>query len=111
MKVAISSSGKDLDSQIDPNFGRCPYYLIVETDDMSFEALENESVALERGAGVQSVQFLVSKGVKAVVTGNCGPNAERAISAANVRVLVGQTGTVKDAIERFEREYPRWEAT
>jgi len=55
MKVAISSSGKDLDSQIDPNFGRCPYYLIVETDDMSFEALDNESVALELGAGVQEL--------------------------------------------------------
>ena len=111
MKIAISSTGKDLDSKIDPKFGRCPYYIIVETDDMSFEALDNESVALELGAGVQSVQVLVSKGVKAVVTSTCGPNAERALSAANVRVLVGQTGTVQDAIERFKKEYPRWDAT
>ncbi|MBW1767543.1 MAG: NifB/NifX family molybdenum-iron cluster-binding protein [Deltaproteobacteria bacterium] len=102
MKIAISSTGKDLDSQIDPRFGRCAYFLIVETDDMSFEAFDNENIALGGGAGIQSAQFIASKGAKAVITGNCGPNAVRTLSAAGVELFVGQTKTVKEALEDYK---------
>ncbi len=102
MKVAISSSGKNLDSQIDPRFGRCAYFLIVETGDMSYEAFENENLALGGGAGISSAQFVSSKGAGAVLTGNCGPNAVQTLSAASVELFVNQTGTVKEAIERYK---------
>lgn len=102
MKVAVSSSGRDLDSQIDPRFGRCSYFMIVETDDMSYEAFENENLALGGGAGISSAQFVSSKGAGAVLTGNCGPNAVQTLSAAGVQLFVNQTGTVKQAIERYK---------
>src|SRR4030042_3198029 len=102
MKVAVSSSGKGLDSQIDPRFGRCAYFIIYDTDDMSFEAFKNESAMLGGGAGIQSAQFVASKGVEAVITGNCGPNAVRTLEAAGVRLFVGESGTVKEAIERYK---------
>lgn len=102
MKVAVSSSGKDLDSQIDPRFGRCAYFLIVEIDDMSFEAYDNENIALGGGAGIQSAQFVVSKGAKTVITGNCGPNAVRTLNAAGIELFVGHTGPVREALERFK---------
>jgi len=102
MKVAISSSGKDLGSQIDPHFGRCAYFLIIETVDMSFEAFDNESIALGGGAGIQSAQFIASKGAKAVITGNCGPNAVKTLSAAGVELYVGEEGIVKDAVKRYK---------
>ena len=100
MKIAVSSSGKDLDSQVDPRFGRCAYFVIVETDNMSFEAFDNENIALGGGAGIQSAQFVASKGAGAVITGNCGPNAVQTLSASRVKVFVGQSGTVKEVIER-----------
>lgn len=103
MKVAVSSTEKNLDSAIDPRFGRCSYFLIIETGDMSFEAFSNESVALGGGAGIQSAQFIASKGATALLTGNCGPNAMSALSAAGVKVIIGQTGTVREAVERFKR--------
>jgi predicted Fe-Mo cluster-binding NifX family protein len=102
MKVAVSSSGRDLDSQIDPRFGRSAYFLIVDTLDMSLEVFENENMALAGGVGISTAQFLVSKGVRAVLTGNCGPNAVRALSAAGVELFVGQAGTVMQAIERYK---------
>lgn len=102
MKVAISSMGRELDSHVDPRFGRCAYFLIVETDDMSFEAFENENIALGGGAGIQSAQFVASKGAKALITGNCGPNAVRTLSAAGVELSVGQAGTVKEVVERYK---------
>ena len=103
MKISISSSGKDLDSPIDPRFGRCAYFLIVETNDMSFEAFNNENISLGGGAGIQSAQFVASKGAKAVITGNCGPNAVRTLSAAGVELFVGQAGTVREVLEKHKR--------
>jgi predicted Fe-Mo cluster-binding NifX family protein len=46
MKVAVSASGKSLDSKIDPRFGRCANFIIVETEDLSYEAFSNENNAL-----------------------------------------------------------------
>ena len=103
MKVAVSSSGGDLDAQIDPRFGRCAYFIIVETDDMSFEVFDNENIALGGGAGIQSGQFVASKGAKTIITGNAGPNAVRTLSAAGVEVIVGQTGTVRKAIADYKK--------
>ena len=102
MKIAISSNGNNLDSQIDPRFGRCAYFLIVDIDDMSFEAFENENVTLGGGAGIQSAQFVASKEAKAVITGNCGPNAVRTLSAADVELFVGQSGTAREAVGRYK---------
>jgi predicted Fe-Mo cluster-binding NifX family protein len=101
MKVAVSSSGTHLDSPIDPRFGRCAYFVIVDTDDMSFEAFDNEGIALGGGAGIQSSQFVVSKGAGAIITGNIGPNAVQTLSAAGVEIFIGQTGSVREAVERY----------
>jgi len=103
MKIAISSDGKSLDSEIDPRFGQCAYFLIIETDDMSFEAFKNENLALGGGAGIQSAQFVASKGAKAIITGNCGPNAVRTLSAADIEMFVGQNGGVRETIESYKR--------
>jgi predicted Fe-Mo cluster-binding NifX family protein len=102
MKVTVSSSGKDLDSQIDPRFGRCAHFLIVNTDDMSFEVFSNESGALSSGTGIQSAQFVVSKGAKAVITGNCGPKAMQALSVAGVEMYLGNTGGIREALEKYK---------
>jgi predicted Fe-Mo cluster-binding NifX family protein len=102
MKVAVSSSGNGLDSQIDPRFGRCAYFIIYDIDNNSFEAIKNESAMLGGGAGITSAQFVASKGVNAIITGNAGPNAVRTLEAAGVRLFVGESGTVKEAVERFK---------
>ncbi len=99
MKVAVSSSAKDLSTQLDPRFGRCSFFMIVETDDMSFEAFDNESIGLGGGAGIQSAQFVASEGAKAVITGNCGPNAVQTLSVAGIELFTGQAGTVKEVVK------------
>ena len=102
MKIAVSSSGKDLDSLIDPRFGRCAYFLLVETDDMSFEVFDNQSIASGGGAGIQSAQFISSKGAKAVITGNCGPNAVQTLAAAGIEVFLENTGIVRKVLQKFK---------
>ncbi|UCF89893.1 MAG: NifB/NifX family molybdenum-iron cluster-binding protein [Desulfobacterales bacterium] len=102
MKLAISSYGTDLNSQIDPRFGRCAYYLVVDSDNMSFEVFKNESATLGGGAGIQSAQFLAAKGANAVITGNCGPNAVETLAAAGIELFGGQTGTVTEAVAKYK---------
>jgi len=102
MKIAVSSSGKNLDSLIDPRFGRCSYFLMVETDDMSFEVFDNQSMASGGGAGIQSAQFISSKGAKGVITGNCGPNAVKTLAAAGIEVFLGNTGIVRKVLQKFK---------
>ena len=102
MKIAVSSSGNTLDSQIDPRFGRCAYFLIVDTDNMNFKAFDNESISLGGGAGIQAAQFIASKGAKAILTGSVGPNAVKTLGAAGVEVFVGQNGTIREAVERYK---------
>jgi len=102
MKLAVSSSGKDLDAQIDPRFGRCSYFLIIDTEDMSYEAFGNENATLSGGAGIQSAQVVASKGVGALITGHCGPNAVQALTAAGIKFYVGQTGTVRESVESYK---------
>ncbi len=100
MKVAVTSAGPSPDSPLDPRFGRCPWFVLVETGDMSFEAVENANSALGGGAGIQSARMMEEKGVKAILTGNCGPNAHQVLSAAGIEVYVGCSGTVREAVER-----------
>ena len=102
MKVAISAMGTTLDSVVDSRFGRCSTFVLVETDDMTFEAVENGNSVLGGGAGIQSAQLMAQKGVKAVLTGSCGPNAHRTLSAAGIDVVVGCSGTVAQVVAQFK---------
>jgi predicted Fe-Mo cluster-binding NifX family protein len=101
MKVAVTATGPTLDSVVDPRFGRCPFFVIVETDEVTFEAIENPNLALTGGAGIQSAQLIARKGATAVLTGSCGPNAHATLSAAGVALYVDVSGTVAEAVERY----------
>jgi predicted Fe-Mo cluster-binding NifX family protein len=103
MKIAVSSTGPNLDAQVDPRFGRAQYLLIVDIESLEFEAVENPNVAAGGGAGIQTAQMIASKGAEAVVTGNCGPNAYQTLAAAGIGVHIGASGTVREAVERFKR--------
>ncbi len=103
MKVAVSAAGKDLESIIDERFGRCRYFIILETDDMSYEVIENTHADLSTSAGIQSASLVASKGVEAVITGNCGPKAMQVFAATTIEVIIGQHGMIKDVVEKFKR--------
>lgn len=102
MKIAISAAGADLDADVEPRFGRCQYFVLVDPDTMEFESLENASVMASGGAGISAAQVIAGKGVQAVLTGNCGPNAYQVLSAAGVQVITGVGGKIKDAVQAYK---------
>jgi predicted Fe-Mo cluster-binding NifX family protein len=102
MKIALSATGATLDAEVDPRFGRCSYFIIVDPETMQFEALPNESAQASGGAGISAAQVVAAKGVEAVLTGNCGPNATQVLSSAGIKIIAGVSGIVKDAVQSYQ---------
>ena len=103
MKVIITATGETLDAPVDPRFGRCQYFVTVDTKTMDFSAQSNMQKNAMGGAGVQAAQYVANEDVDAVVTGSVGPNAFQTLSAADVKVFTGAEGTVKDAVEALNQ--------
>lgn len=101
MKVAVSSSGREAASPVDPRFGRCPYFVFADTDLGTFEAVANQAVSSGHGAGVQAAQSLVQAGAEVVISQRFGPNAFQAVAAAGLGVYECGAVTVAEAVEAF----------
>jgi predicted Fe-Mo cluster-binding NifX family protein len=102
MIIAVSSSGSTADSNVDPRFGRCPYFIIYNTDSDNFEVIENQGRQAMGGAGIQAAQMVIDRKADAVASGNIGPNAYHVFSAASIKVYSGVTGTVKEVVEKIK---------
>lgn len=102
MKLAITSQGKDLNSKIDPRFGRAAYIAVVDPETMEFEILDNK-VNLNRlkGAGIQASVMISEAGANILMTGFCGPNAVKTLKAAGIKIISDVCGTIKDAVDSF----------
>lgn len=104
MKVAVSSTGKDLEAQVDARFGRAAFFLIVDTETLTFEVLSNsQNLQAAQGAGVQAASSIARMQPEAVLTGHCGPKAFQVLHSAGIPVYVNVSGTVKEAVARFKK--------
>ena len=102
MKIAVSSQGTGLDSQIDPRFGRAAYILIIDTVSSGVEVIDNaKNLNAFKGAGIQAAAMVSDSGAEVLLTGFCGPNAFKTLQAAGVKVANDVTGTVSDAVKVF----------
>lgn len=104
MKIAVTSKGTDLDSEVDPRFGRAAYIIIVDIESLDYEVLDNqENVNAFKGAGIQASTMVCDKGAEVLLTGFCGPNAFKTLDAAKIKVVNDISGTIKGAVETFKQ--------
>lgn len=103
MKICVSAISDGLDAQVDPRFGRCPYFAIVDAETMTFESIPNTASSSMGGAGIQAAQLVADRGVEVLITGNIGPNALQALSSAKIKVVTGAFGMVREAVEKYKR--------
>jgi predicted Fe-Mo cluster-binding NifX family protein len=105
MKIAVTSTGKDLDSPVDPRFGRAAYILIVDSVSLEIEVIDNASnVNAFKGAGIQAAVSVSDRGAGVLMTGFCGPNAFKTLQAAGVKVVNNVNGTVRSAVAAFNEK-------
>lgn len=104
MVIAVTVQGNDLQGQVDPRFGRAEHFLIVDSETMGFEVVENEqNLSLPQGAGIQAAQTVAKNRAEVLLTGNCGPKAFKTLQAAGIKVVVGVSGRIEDAIQAYLR--------
>jgi predicted Fe-Mo cluster-binding NifX family protein len=103
MKIAVSAGGPDLTAQVDPRFGRAPYFLLVDAETMEFEVIPNrQNLQAAQGAGIQAAALVARHRPQAVLTGNCGPKAFQTLQAAGIPVIVGVEGLVREVVQNYQ---------
>lgn len=103
MKIGITSTGKELSSDLDPRFGRAAYFIIIDPETMATEVVENtQNLNLPQGAGIQAGKTIVDNHVNVLLTGNCGPKAFKVLQSAGVEVITGAKGRVSDVIAQYK---------
>jgi predicted Fe-Mo cluster-binding NifX family protein len=102
MIIAVTAQGRDLKGEVDPRFGRANHFLLVDSKTMEFVVVENEqNLSLPQGAGIQAAQNVANHEPEVVLTGNCGPKAFKTLEAAGIKVVVGVSGRIEDAIQAY----------
>ena len=103
MKICVTAIGNNLDADVDPRFGRCKYFLIIDMETMNVESISNDSLMASGGAGIQAAQMVAKTGATTVITGNIGPNAFQTLTSAGIKVITGLNGSIKDVVNKFKR--------
>jgi len=103
MKIAVTSTGGSMDALVSEQFGRCQYFLIVDSDTMKFEAVSNLGEQMNSGAGPKAAELIINKGAEVLLTGHVGDKAEEALKRGGVKINDGLKGTikVKDAVASY----------
>ncbi len=110
MRILITSSGPDLNSPVDMRFARAPYFIVYDSENPENpEVIQNPFMNTPSGAGVVAAQFVVERGVQAVVSGAFGPNSSMILSSAGIQMITETGGvSVKEAIDKaISGNYPQ----
>lgn len=102
MKICVTAGAAGLDAPVDPRFGRCPFFVIVDIESMDVNSVANTYAGESSGVGIQAAQTIARQGAKALITGNIGPNALQTLISANIDVYQLQGVTVRDAVDKFK---------
>lgn len=102
MKIAVSSTGTNLDAPVDLRFGRTQYFIIVETETMKYEVIQNPYISASGGAGIQAAQMIGNHGVQAVISGVLGPNAYQTLRAIGIPMYQTSGGSISEVIQTFQ---------
>ncbi len=103
MKIVVTAQGETLESPVDPRFGRARFFILTDPDTKGFSVVDNtQNLGAPQGAGIQAAKRVADLGADVIITGQVGPKAFAALQAGGVKVYMGATGTVTDAIEQFK---------
>lgn len=102
MKICVSASSDSLDANVDARFGRCPCFVVVDSETLDFTVVPNDSESAAHGAGIQAAQTVANMGVEVVITGNVGPNAFNVLYATGIKIVTGVSGSIREAVEKYK---------
>jgi predicted Fe-Mo cluster-binding NifX family protein len=103
MKIAVTSKGGSMDSLLSEQFGRCQYFLIVDSATMKFEAVSNLGEQMRSGAGPKAAELIINIGAEVLLTGHVGDKAEDVLKRGGITIVDEFKGStkVKDAVNSY----------
>jgi len=102
MKICISACGRDLDSEVDPQFGRCNYFVVIDSEIGSVTSIKNPGSEAPSGAGIRAAEAIAGAGIDILLTGSVGPNSFSILSEAGVKTHYGIRGKVAFALHEYQ---------
>jgi predicted Fe-Mo cluster-binding NifX family protein len=84
MKIVLPLDENKIDICV--SFGRCPFFMIHDTDNGSTKIKDNPAADAQGGAGIKSAQFVVDSKSDVLITVRCGENAAEVLNAAGVKI-------------------------
>jgi predicted Fe-Mo cluster-binding NifX family protein len=88
MKVAITSTGNNLESKLDQRFGRCSFFIIYDSETKGMEFIPNPNKNAEEGAGPASVQLVALRNVKKIISGEFGIKIKSLLDSLKIQMIV-----------------------
>jgi predicted Fe-Mo cluster-binding NifX family protein len=101
--AAITATAPWLEAEVDPRFACCPYFLLVNTVDMTFESVRNPNCMPCDGENTRPAEWMMARGAECILTGRCSPEACRVLAEAGVKVITGCKGSVRAAVESWAK--------
>ncbi len=103
MKVAVTSTGNNLNSEVSSIFGRCPYFIIadIENGEIKSNITAENPAKNAGGAGNKAAEFIANNDVKALISGAVGPNAFNILKQVGIKVYKFESGSVKYNLNLF----------
>jgi predicted Fe-Mo cluster-binding NifX family protein len=95
MRVAITSTGNNLDSTLDQRFGRCAWFVIYDTDSKSIEFIPNPNKDAQEGAGPASVQMVAAKKVSKIISGEFGMKIKSLLDSLQIQMIAIKDSEIK----------------
>jgi len=103
MRIAVSvDDQRGLDSTVNPHFGRCPYFALVEVDEKAVgkvEVIANPYYGNHQPGQVP--RFIHSLGAHVMITGGMGERAVAFFTQYGIEAVTGASGTAGEAVAQY----------
>jgi len=105
MRIAIASNGNSIESNISQYFGRCPFFVIYDTETKSLEFIPNPHKDQEEGAGQAAVELVVTRNIQKILSGDFGIKIKPLLDSLKIQMIVMKDSDkkIKDIMEMLNR--------
>jgi predicted Fe-Mo cluster-binding NifX family protein len=107
MKICVTVSEGSLEAEVEEEFGHAPLFVCVDPETMAFTVHDNILQDTDIGYGIQTAENIIKLKADVVITGFIGPHGIKKLSSNNIKVVADEEGTVREAIERYNRRHPK----
>ena len=103
MKICLTATKNNLEAQIDSRFGRCNYFIFIDSEKNQIKSIKNDVSEVTEDAGVLAAQIIAKKLIKYVITGNVSSRAMQALKTSGIEVYIVRDISVNNALEKFRK--------